>query len=406
MAEARLFYSPVADRWEAVPLGDDIRRVVDDRGVRLLLDADDHVVGFAFDVDDKVESRLEVLRQNLDPQTIDAIRSGRVSVEGDVIRLRGSSVTRPLALVAPRVTSSRNVSVEFVSKGMAVRVVAAWWFALWGMWFTIVRGDGLVLADLPVRRGATELVPNAMPTRPGDVRATLRRGPGTRRRVVIFVGGLLAVALVVAFGRGSGRSVESLPRVDSSNAVSTTVSSDGVATEPTITLPVGRAPGRDWVSDDGVSRLDLVLSSSEVSVTDRIAVEIVYDKSAINTFGAGNQTDAFQSCQSNLDLYRDVETQPGASEQVRLLLVSDEGLRTLISDTVVGFDLVGAMVEGCPAPDASSTEPYRVLQRTFYGPVTIDVEVPDLPLGRYELRVELGPLVLDSSNPEVIDIVG
>ncbi|NDA77692.1 MAG: hypothetical protein EBY07_07815 [Actinobacteria bacterium] len=118
MAEARLFHQVEADRWEAIPERDVVRGVIDDVGVRILVDESSVAVGFVVDL-----AQLD--------------------------------------------------------RGFAVTIALGWWFSMWGMWFTITRGDGLVLADLPVRRGSTEIVPNAFPVRPGDVRATMRRGPRT-----------------------------------------------------------------------------------------------------------------------------------------------------------------------------------------------------------------------------------
>jgi len=54
---------------------------------------------------------------------------------------------------------------------------------------------------------------------------------------------------------------------------------------PTITLPVGRQPGTDYVSVDGSARLNVVPTSSDVSRGGILELELSFDKSAINPFG-------------------------------------------------------------------------------------------------------------------------
>ena len=63
MTEARLTYVFEADRWEAIPEKDIVRSIIDERGVRILLDGSSVAVGFVVDVDGDIESRIDVLRR-------------------------------------------------------------------------------------------------------------------------------------------------------------------------------------------------------------------------------------------------------------------------------------------------------------------------------------------------------
>ena len=178
---------------------------------------------------------------------------------------------------------------------------------------------------------------------------------------------------------------------------------------PTITLPVGRQPGTDYVSVDGSARLNVVPTSSDVSRGGILELELSFDKSAINPFGVvgadGNQSEAFRSCQANLDLYREVPMQPGASEQFRVYLIDASGGRSMLTDLFQQLQLVGAMVEGCPAPIVAGGGPYLILQRTFYAPLVLSMSVPDqLPAGEYEVHLEVGAQQWETATPLAVTI--
>ncbi|NDF30948.1 MAG: hypothetical protein EB147_01795 [Acidimicrobiia bacterium] len=284
-------------------------------------------------------------------------------------------------------------------------IALGWWFSMWGMWFTITRGDGLVLADLPVRRGSTEIVPNAFPVRPGDVRATMRRGPRTTRRIVLAVAA--AVALITAIVLGSSDSTSTLASVDVPSTEP--VNSQPTGPQPTITLPPQREAATDYVSVDDRSHLDVAIMSTQVAPGDTVEVLLTYDKSAINTFGSlgpnGDQTDAYRSCQSARGVYRDVPAQSGATEQFRIFLVSDNDVRIQLADTYVQLTLAGAMVEGCPEAQTSGVDPYRVLQRTFYVPTTVPVTIPaDVESGNYAIEIELAMVQWATSTNTPINV--
>ncbi|MFM8531069.1 MAG: hypothetical protein ACKOD2_15615, partial [Ilumatobacteraceae bacterium] len=193
MSRATLRWIPEAARWEAVPSTSDARildvRILDDH-VRLLLGATGPV-GFVIDPDEDLGSHIDLLARWVEVDSWrDVLGDPAGAVDGVEIEVtaaeRSSVVARASVAVPatrPVAEPSRRISVEPVDRGVRVSITARWWLALWGMWFTVVRGDGLVLADLPVRRRlAVEVVPNAVPVRPGEVRGVLRRGPTTVRR--------------------------------------------------------------------------------------------------------------------------------------------------------------------------------------------------------------------------------
>ena len=406
MAEARLFHQVEADRWEAIPERDVVRGVIDDVGVRVLVDESSVAVGFVVDIDGDIESRLDVLRRYMSVESFEShLRSTESNPDGVIVDVMGHPVASRLpALVGPT-TGSRNIRLAQLDRGFAVTIALGWWFSMWGMWFTITRGDGLVLADLPVRRGSTEIVPNAFPVRPGDVRATMRRGPRTTRRIVLAVAA--AVALITAIVLGSSDSTSTLASVDVPSTEP--VNSQPTGPQPTITLPPQRELATDYVSVDDRSHLDVAIASTQVAPGDTVEVLLTYDKSAINTFGSlgpnGDQTDAYRSCQSARGVYRDVPAQSGATEQFRIFLVSDNDVRIQLADTYVQLTLAGAMVEGCPEAQTSGVDPYRVLQRTFYVPTTVPVTIPaDVESGNYAIEIELAMVQWATSTNTPINV--
>ncbi|MFZ9157007.1 MAG: hypothetical protein ACO230_02835, partial [Ilumatobacteraceae bacterium] len=297
MAEVRLIHQVEADRWEAIPESDIVRGVIDDVGVRILVDESSVAVGFVVDIDGDIESRLDVLRRYMSVESVEShLRSTESNPDGVVVDVVGHpAASRLPALVGPT-TGSRNIRLAQLDRGFAVTIALGWWFSMWGMWFTITRGDGLVLADLPVRRGSTEIVPNAFPVRPGDVRATMRRGPRTTRRIVLAV--VAVVALITAIVLGSSDSTSTLASVDVPSTEP--VNSQPTGPQPTITLPPQREAATDYVSVDDRSHLDVAIMSTQVAPGDTVEVLLTYDKSAINTFGSlgpnGDQSDAYRSC--------------------------------------------------------------------------------------------------------------
>jgi len=414
MAEARLFHQVEADRWEAIPERDVVRGVIDDAGVRILVDESSVAVGFVVDIDGDIESRLDVLRRYMSVESFEShLRSTESNLDGVIVDVMGHPVASRLpALVGPT-TGSRNIRLAQLDRGFAVTIALGWWFSMWGMWFTITRGDGLVLADLPVRRGSTEIVPNAFPVRPGDVRATMRRGPRTNRRIVLAVAA--AVALITAIVLGSSDSTSTLASVDvpsTEPVVSSppsTPSTEPTGPQPTITLPPQREAATDYVSVDDRSHLDVAIMSTQVAPGDTVEVLLTYDKSAINTFGSlgpnGDQSDAYLSCQSARGVYREVPAQSGATEQFRIFLVSDNDVRIQLADTYVQLTLAGAMVEGCPEAQTSGVDPYRILQRTFYVPTTVPVTIPaDIESGNYAIEIELAMVQWATSTNTPINV--
>jgi len=400
MTEMRVTYSAVADRWEGIPVSAGVTDIRDVEGVRLLIGVAGDIVGFAFDVDGLIESRIEILGRYLEVESFEDRLRAPISTDAETVvdvRSRGAALVTPVRSSSVVVRGSREpshwVGATVADSGIVVRVRFAWWFSLWGMWFTVARGDGLVLADRAVSRRATaRTLPNAFPVRVGDVRVRLRRGPQTVRRIIgVVVAAVVVGAILVGASGGDDASTGS--------PVPTTVVDEAAVTAPsptpTITLPVGRAPATDYVSADGSARLDVAVNATDVGVGGIVEVTLSFDKSAINPFGAvgadGNQNEAFRSCQANLDLYREVPMQPGASEQFRVYLIDANGGRTLLTDDHRQLQLVGAMVEGCPAPVDVGGGPYLILQRTFYAPLVVSMAVPaQLPAGEYDVRVEVG----------------
>jgi hypothetical protein len=178
--------------------------------------------------------------------------------------------------------------------------------------------------------------------------------------------------------------------------------------EQTITLPPQREAATDYVSVDDRSHLDVFVDDAIVAAGSTLNVQLLFDKSAINTFGNlgpnGDQTDAFRSCQSSLNLYREVPAQLGVSEQIRVFLVSGDGEQTLLTEVSAIFTLVGAMVEGCPEALSSGSDPYRVLQRTFYAPQDVPITIPsNIEPGNYLIRIELAMVEwADASNISIV----
>ncbi len=409
MTEMRVVYSAVADRWEAFPVSATVVDVVDDDGVRLLLGVDGHVVGFAFDVDGDPGSRVEVLRRYLRMEPIEDRISAIVDVDSEtLVELESRNLLVPTASVSSIVTTSRFTVARTEVGGIDVRVRFAWWFALWGIWFSVRRGDGLLLADRPVpRRARPEPLPNAFPVRPDDLRVALHRGPRTARRMMLAVVAVVLVAVFVVRAGATSRESQPVATVPVTTMPSSTASDP--STTPTITLAPGREPGSDYVSTDGVARLDVSLATESASAGESFDVSLAFDQSAINTFGAlgpgGDQTEPFRSCQSNLGLYRDVPPQPGATAYFVIQLTDADGVATPLAASSQQLTLVGAMVEGCPAPVTSGTDPYRVLQRTFYEPLTVPVTVPsDLAPGTYSLSVAVGAFVWSTTGDLLITI--
>ncbi|NDH48587.1 MAG: hypothetical protein EBX99_12270, partial [Acidimicrobiia bacterium] len=82
MAEARLIHQVEADRWEAIPERDVVRGVIDDVGVRILVDESSVAVGFVVDVDGDIESRLDVLRRYMSVESVEShLRSSESNPE-------------------------------------------------------------------------------------------------------------------------------------------------------------------------------------------------------------------------------------------------------------------------------------------------------------------------------------
>jgi len=414
MTEMRVTYSAAADRWEGFPVTAGVTDIRDVDGVRLLIGVAGDVVGFAFDADGLIESRIEVLGRYLEVESFEDRLRAPISTDDETVvdvRSRGVALVTPVRSSSVVVRGMREpshwVGATVVESGIVVRVRFAWWFSLWGIWCTVARGDGLVLADRPVSRRATaRTLPNAFPVRAGDVRVRLRRGPRTVRRAAgTLLSALIVGAILVgASGGDDARTGSPVPTTVTDEAVVTTP-----APTPTISLPVGRAPATDYVSADGSARLDVAVNATEAEVGGVVEVTLSFDKSAINPFGVvgadGNQNEAFRSCQANLDLYREVPMQPGASEQFRVYLVDANGDRTLLPDVFQPLQLVGAMVEGCPAPVDVGGGPYLILQRTFYAPLVLSMSVPDrLPAGEYDVRVEVGAQQWETATPVTVAI--
>lgn len=442
MTRSILRFVPEASRWEALPAPDDDVRILDvvvvDEGCRVLIGSTGPI-GFALDVDEDLESRLVALARwvRVDPlrEAFDEIEAATVGIVVEIESASSASsssavpVRRPLPAIVPAGAPSRRISVEPVAGGVRVAITMRWWLALWGMWFSVVRGDGLVLADLPVRRRlAIEMVPNAVPVRPGDLRGVLHRGPTTRRRVaaVLLAAVLGAAALVLVSSRDSGNAVVlDVPAVPTattpSSAPSTVATAESGGATPTVTSPGpgtpspdgDRRPATNFVTGDGVIGADLVVNAAPTTLVagGPLSVEVLLDWSAINLFGGdqgrGDPVQSMLSCQGVLDVFRTTPTIPGPSQPVALLLQSvDDGERFVVDSATRDLSLVGAMAEECPMVDDSFVEPYRIRQRTFYAPFVIDARLPDdLPAGKYELVLELPGVVWSTAAGPTIDVM-
>lgn len=392
MTEVRLFYMRDADRWEAIPTNNNVHEFISDRGVRILLDEFSVAIGFIVDVDGDLESRLDVLGRYINMDSFEGyFQSQESSPEGITLELEGR-VTQPLlpVKVAPD-SDSRFVQIAQMDQGFKVSLAFSWWFCLWGVWFTIVRGDGLVLADLPVRRGSVEFVPNAFPVASGDLRASMHRGPKTLRRISLACVTLIVLVMSVLFFSDETSVSEAPVSVPSTNSVSLPPSTNPL---PTITLPMQRRAATNYVSIDDVASLDVSIEQRMIAPGMTFNIQLLYDKSAFDVFGLlgpnGDQTEAFRSCQSALNFYREVPTQLGAVEQFKVYLVSKNSERIMLAANEIQMTLVGATVEGCPEAMTTGTDPYRVLQRTFYAPETVSVTIPaDAAFGEYSIFVEV-----------------
>jgi hypothetical protein len=282
-----------------------------------------------------------------------------------------------------------------------VSLAFSWWFSLWGVWLTIVRGDGLILADLPIRRGSVEFVPNAFPVESGDLRASIRRGPKTMRRVSLVCVALIVLVMSVFF-LSNETSVSKAPvSVPSTDSVLLPPSTNPA---PTITLPMQRQAATNYVSIDDVASLDVSIEQRTIAPGMTFNIQLLFDKSAFDVFGSlgsnGDQTEAFRSCQSARDFYREVPAQLGAREQFKVYLVSENGERISLAEKEIQMTLVGATVEGCPEAKTTGADPYRVLQRTFYAPETVPIKIPaEVEFGSYSIVVEVTNIEWRDAQP-------
>ena len=402
MTEVRLFYIRDADRWEAIPTNNSVHEFISDRGVRILLDEFAVAIGFVVDVDGDLESRLDVLGRYINMDSFEGyFQSQESSPEGITLELEGR-VTQPLlpVKVAPD-SDSRFVQIAQMDQGFKVSLAFSWWFCLWGVWFTIVRGDGLVLADLPVRRRAVEFVPNAFPVTSGDVRASIRRGPKTMRRISLVSVALIVLVMSVFFLSDETSVSEEPVSVPSTDSVLLPPSTNPA---PTIALPTQRQAATNYVSSDDVASLDVSIEQRTIAPGMTFNIQLLFDKSAFDVFGSlgsnGDQTEAFRSCQSARDFYREVPAQIGANELFKVYLVSANGERISLAEKEIQMTLVGATVEGCPEAKTTGTDPYRVLQRTFYAPETVPITIPaQVEFGRYSIVVEVANIEWRDTQP-------
>lgn len=448
MSRATLRWIPEAARWEALPSTSDVRildvRILDDH-LRLLLGATGPV-GFVIDLDEDLGSHIDLLARWVEVDSWrDVLGDPAGAVDGVEIEVtateRSSVVARASVAVPatrPVAVPSRRISVAPVDRGVRVSITARWWLALWGMWFTVVRGDGLVLADLPVRRRlAVEVVPNAVPVRPGDVRGVLRRGPTTVRRVTVAVlaGLAIVVTLVTLTIRESGTAAP-LVSVAPSETISTatvpssadsdstgsvdTVGPPSESAPPSVSSPGPggptpdgtRRPATDFVTADGVIGADARVVEPDGSLTPggTFSVEVSLDWSAVNLFGGvdgrGDPVESMNSCRAVLDFFRTTPTIPGPTLMVRVLLAPVAGGEAvLVSENPRDLSLVGAMAEECPEADPASTDPYRIRQRTFYEPFVVESRVPDtLGVGDYSLVVEIAGVVWGASGGPTVEV--
>jgi hypothetical protein len=402
MTEVRLFYIRDADRWEAIPMNNNVHEFISDRGVRILLDEFGVAIGFVADVDGDLESRINVLGYYINMDSfVEYFRSQESLTEGMTVELEGR-VTQPLlpVKVAPK-SDSRLIQIAQLDQGFMVSLAFSWWFSLWGVWLTIVRGDGLILADLPIRRGSVEFVPNAFPVESGDLRASIRRGPKTMRRVSLVCVALIVLVMSVFF-LSNETSVSKAPvSVPSTDSVLLPPSTNPA---PTITLPMQRQAATNYVSIDDVASLDVSIEQRTIAPGMTFNIQLLFDKSAFDVFGSlgsnGDQTEAFRSCQSARDFYREVPAQLGAREQFKVYLVSENGERISLAEKEIQMTLVGATVEGCPEAKTTGADPYRVLQRTFYAPETVPIKIPaEVEFGSYSIVVEVTNIEWRDAQP-------
>jgi hypothetical protein len=402
MTEVRLFYIRDADRWEAIPMNNNVHEFISDRGVQILLDEFGVAIGFVADVDGDLESRIDVLRRYINVDSIEAnLRSHEPDSEGVVIQLTGRVVSSSTPALVPMAVGSRVLRTTQMDRGIAVTVSISWWFAFWGMWFTVTRGDGLVLADLPIRHGAVEIVPNAFPVASGDLRASMHRGPKTMRRVSLLCVVLIVLVMSVFFLSDETSVSEAPVSVPSTDSVLLPPSTN---IAPTITLPMQRRAATNYVSIDDVASLDVLIEQRTIAPGMTFNIQLLFDKSAFDVFGSlrsnGDQTEAFRSCQSARDFYREVPTQLGAREQFNVFLVSENGERSSLAENEIQMKLVGATVEGCPEAKTTGTDPYRVLQRTFYAPETVPITIPaEVEFGSYSIVVEVTNIEWRDAQP-------
>ena len=402
MTEVRLFYIRDADRWEAIPMNNNVHEFISDRGVRILLDEFGVAIGFVADVDGDLESRINVLGYYINMDSfVEYFRSQESLTEGMTVELEGR-VTQPLLPVKVAPTSdSRLIQIAQLDQGFMVSLAFSWWFSLWGVWLTIVRGDGLILADLPIRRGSVEFVPNAFPVESGDLRASIHRGPKTMRRVSLVCVALIVLVMSVFF-LSNETSVSKAPvSVPSTDSVLLPPSTNPA---PTITLPMQRQAATNYVSIDDVASLDVSIEQRTIAPGMTFNIQLLFDKSAFDVFGSlgsnGDQTEAFRSCQSARDFYREVPSQLGAREQFKVYLVSENGERISLAEKEIQMTLVGATVEGCPEAKTTGADPYRVLQRTFYAPETVPITIPaEVEFGSYSIVVEVTNIEWRDAQP-------
>lgn len=402
MTEVRLFYIRDADRWEAIPTNNNVHEFISDRGVRILLDEFGVAIGFVVDIDGDLESRIDVLGRYINMDSVEGyLRAQESMTEGMIVELEGRA-TQPLlpVKVAPK-SDSRLIQIAQLDQGFKVSLAFSWWFSLWGVWLTIVRGDGLILADLPIRRGSVEFVPNAFPVASGDLRASMHRGPKTIRRVSLVCVALIVLVMSVFFLSDKTSVSETPLSVPSTDSVLLLPSTNPA---PTIALPMQRRAATNYVSIGDVASLDVLIEQRTIAPGMTFNIQLLFDKSAFDVFGFlgsnGDQTEAFRSCQSSRGFYREVPTQIGANEQFKVYLVSESGERISLAEKEIQMTLVGATVEGCPEAKTTGTDPYRVLQRTFYAPETVPITIPaQVEFGSYSIVVEVANIEWRDTQP-------
>ena len=85
MTEMRVTYSAVADRWEGIPVSAGVTDIRDVEGVRLLIGVAGDIVGFAFDVDGLIESRIEVLGRYLEVESFEDRLRAPISTDAETV---------------------------------------------------------------------------------------------------------------------------------------------------------------------------------------------------------------------------------------------------------------------------------------------------------------------------------